>query len=357
MRLLGMVNRRPIRIVIGLVVAGLIAFRLYLPTLVKNHLNGVLASLPDYRGHVDDVRIHLWRSAYSMIGMRFVKTDGQVPVPFFSASDIDFSLHWAALFRGQLVGKVMIDKPQLNFVEANSSAQKQTSIDKSWQQQVKSLFPLRVSRLRIKDGEIHFRNFQAKPEIDISLHRVNALATNLTNSRKVSSTLKATLDATGVLMSDGNLVTHVEIDPLADKPTFKGILKLEGLDLRELNDFFNYYLAVEVKDGTFSYYMEGAAKEGQFIGYAKPLLDHLDFIKVKENPSLSEAAKALVVKFVSYLMKNHINDRLATRIPISGTVDNPKTGTWSAIASFFGNWLIRAIPHGLDRSVSFESVP
>ena len=34
--------------------------------------------------------------------------------------------------------------------------------------------------------------------------------TNLTNSLKVSKTLKATLDARGIVMSDGKLQAHVE---------------------------------------------------------------------------------------------------------------------------------------------------
>ena len=69
---------------------------------------------------------------------------------------------------------------------------------------------------------------------------------------------------------------------------------------------------------------------------------------LRERP-LTEAAKAIVVKFVSYVMKNHPKDQLATKIKITGTVDNPEADVWSAVGSFLKNWLIKAIPHGLEK--------
>jgi len=329
-------------------ILGLLGFRLYLPTFVKNYSNTVLNRIPGYHGHIDDVRIHLWRSAYSIVGLDLLKTNGKAPVPFFSSPQADFSLHWGALFHGQLVGKLELDQPKLNFVAGGSQEEQQTSIDQSWQQQVKALFPLRISRLGIKNGEIHFRNYHADPPIDIFIRRVTAVATNLTNSRKVSRTLKATLDAQGLAMNTGRLRTHVDIDPLVEKPTFAMAFEIEDLSLPELNTFFRHYLAVEMKNGRFSLYSEGAAKDGQFKGYAKPLLDHADLIKIKENPSLGEAFKAIAVKFVGYVMKNHAKNRLATKIDITGTVENPEANTWTAATRFLGNWLIKAIRPGLE---------
>jgi len=342
--------------VLGFFLLALLIFRLYLPTLVKNYANRVLDRIPGYHGHIEDVHIHLWRSAYSIIGPELLKTGGEVPVPFFSADKLDFSIHWNALFHGQLVGKLEMDQPRLNFVAADSDDQKQMSIDQSWQKQFKALFPLRISRLRIIDGEIHFRNYQAAPVINVFIHDVNALATNLTNSRKVSKTLKATLDAQGIAMTDGKLKIHLEIDPLAEKPAFEYTAALEDLSLPELNSYFSHYLAVNMKSGTFSFYGEGASQNGLFKGYVKPILDHVDFVRIKENPSVGEFAKGLVVKVVSYTMKNHSKNRLATRIEINGTVDNPELNPWTAVSSFLRNWIVRAIMPGLEGSVRAKDV-
>jgi hypothetical protein len=118
--------------------------------------------------------------------------------------------------------------------------------------------------------------------------------------------------------------------------------------LPELNTFFRHYLAVETKTGTLDFYMEGTAKDGVFNGYAKPLLEHLDLIKIKEDAGIGEAAKALVVKFVSYTLKNHSKDRLGTRIEITGTVNKPDPNIWTAISSFLHNWIIQALKRGFE---------
>src|SRR5580698_3867741 len=94
-------SKRPwVRNSLVVVILGLVGFRLYLPTLVKNYSNNVLSHIPDYHGHIEGVQIHLWRSAYSIIGLDLIKTNGTAPVPFFSSPEIDFSLHWRALFHG-----------------------------------------------------------------------------------------------------------------------------------------------------------------------------------------------------------------------------------------------------------------
>jgi hypothetical protein len=339
-----------------IVCVGLVAFRLYLPTLILNKANAALAKIPGYYGHIDNIDMHLWRGAYAIEGVELLKQKGTAPVPFVRIESIDMSMAWIPLFHGNLSGKVELDRPSINFVSGGTPAEQQTSIDESWQDHVKELFPLRIARLGIKNGDIHFRNYHADPPVNIYIHKINLVATNLTNSKRFTNLLKATVDADAIAMTHGDLHLHMVVDPLGNGKTFEMQLELKDLALPELNDFFKHYLAVEVKDGTFSFYSEGAAKEGLFKGYAKPLLDHLNFIKIKENPSMGEFAKAIVAKFVGYVMKNHPKDRLATRIDMSGTVDKPDAHTWSAISSFLRNWLVHAISPGLEGSVHIHDV-
>ena len=326
----------------------LIAFRLYLPTLVLNYANKTLNRIPDYSGHIDDIRLHLWRGAYTAIGIKLEKTGGRVPVPFFSADRIDTSVHWRALFQGQIVSKIKLVHPTLNFVASDKPAEQQTEIDGSWQDRMEELLPLRISRLRVQNGEIHFRNFQAVPPVDIYVDQIDALAENLTNRRESYKTLKATLEANGRAMQSGRLYVKTALDPFAERPTFETQVRLEQLAVPSLNSFLAHYLAVEAKTGTLNFYLEGKATDGEFDGYAKPLIDHLDVIHIKERASLGEILKGIAVKLVSYAFKNHEKDRLGSRVPIHGTVDQPKAGIWMAVASFFKNWFVKALDRGFD---------
>ena len=78
-------------------------------------------------------------------------------------------------------------------------------------------------------------------------------------------------------------------------------------------------------------------------------------MKIKENATMLEALKGFVVKMVSYLLKNHPKDRLATRIEITGNVDSPDINIWIAVASFLRNWLIKAIAPGIEGTVTLKN--
>lgn len=99
--------------IIGLV-AILIAFRIALPHYILNYVNRTLKQMEDYKGHVRDIRVHLWRGAYEIIELKLVKTTGDVPVPLINVKRIDLSVQWSELIHGAAVGRMTFIEPQLN---------------------------------------------------------------------------------------------------------------------------------------------------------------------------------------------------------------------------------------------------
>ena len=73
------------------VIVLLVALHIALPYLVRDYLNDKLADMGDYRGQVTDVDLALWRGAYKINGLKIVKVDGKVPVPFVNAPVIDLA--------------------------------------------------------------------------------------------------------------------------------------------------------------------------------------------------------------------------------------------------------------------------
>ena len=107
----------------------LIAVRIALPYIVKDYVNKTLSEIPGYKGEVGDIDISLWRGAYEIQMVSLVKTDGKVPVPFFSADEIDLSVQWGALFEGSIVGEIVLANPKINFVACPTKEQSQNNID------------------------------------------------------------------------------------------------------------------------------------------------------------------------------------------------------------------------------------
>src|SRR5436309_723270 len=81
-------------------------------------------------------------------------------------------------------------------------------------------FPLKINRFAVHNGEIHYRDFSRNPKVNLSLDRVQTVATNLTNSKKLSKSLIADIRIEGRPLGVGDARSQISLDPYAAKPTF-----------------------------------------------------------------------------------------------------------------------------------------
>jgi uncharacterized protein YhdP len=338
------------RVLLALVVL-IIAARVAAPYVIEHYVNRALSDLDGYTGRIEDVDLHLWRGAYQVEELNIEKTGGRVPVPFVSLERLDLGVNWRALFDGAIVAKVAMFRPKVNFVKGPSKAQSQTGEETDWRQKLDELVPLRVDRLLIVDGELHYRDFHARPKVDVFVDHLNVEVTNLTNSKEVSETRVAGLDVRANLMRSGAVRLRGNLDPFARQPTFEIKAWLEHLQIAQLNPFLKAYVNVDVDRGKLSLYSELEAKRGAFRGYVKPLIEDLDVLEWrKEEERPIEKIWEGLVGGVAEIFQNQPNDRLATRIPLEGRFEEPRVGAGKAIFALLRNAFIRALRHGLDTS-------
>lgn len=338
-----------------ILVALLIGLRAALPWIVKSYVNKTLDEMPEYAGSIGDVDIKLWRGAYQIQDIDIIKTDGDVPVPFFSASNVEFSVQWKALFDGALVAEIEFFDPVVNFVNGPTEATSQVGVDKPWLDVIKKLFPLDINRFEVNNGSIHYRDFHSRPKVDLVIDRIDALATNLTNSKRLSKTLVAKIDADGRIFKESKITLHTDLDPEPDKPTFNLDLKVEPVSLKKLNDFSEAYAAFDFEKGTMEVVIELAAKDGDLSGYVKPIFDDMAIVSLKEdskNP-LKLVWESMVAG-VTRLFRNQPNNRFATKIPINGTLDNPKIGVFPTLGNILKNEFIRVFEGDFENTVTLE---
>jgi hypothetical protein len=319
---------------------------------VRSYVNRTLSKIPDYRGEVGDIDIHLWRGAYTIHDAKIVRTSGKVPVPFFSAPRVDLSVQWRELFHRALVGNIQIYRGKLNFVNGPTKETSQTRVDSSWQDRVKELFPLRINRFEIIDGQVHYRDFHSQPPVDVVIDRAHVVARNLTNSLELSKTLAASIDADGQPLGNANLTLHVDIDPYQDKPTFNAAAELTHVELTKFNDFAMAYGGFSFRSGWLSIYTELAAAKGNFTGYVKPLITNLEIPDWKEeHENFLQRVWGVLVGVTAKIFRNHPKDRFATRIDYSGTWDDPTYSIWEVVGQVLKNTFVKAIPPRLEGDV------
>jgi hypothetical protein len=342
--------------ILGGFVILLIAFRLYLPTLLLNYINKTLQEIEDYTGHVDDIDISLYRGAYQIRGIKLEKKTGKVPVPFIDISVLDLSVQWKALFDGAVVGEIRVIEPEINFVKGPSEEESQTEMDSSWVDVVDKWMPLKINKLEIRNGEIHYRDFHSKPKVDIMMRNIQGIALNLSNSKKSSDLLPSTVEASAEAY-DGTFSLKMKLNALAKVPTFDLNAELRELNLVKLNSFLRAYANVDVKKGLFGLYAEVAAKDNSYEGYVKPILKDMDILQLdKEEGSVLQVAWEAAVGAVNEVLKNQKKDQTATKVPFTGRFDQSNVDIWTAVGGILKNAFISAFKPSIDNSVNIAQV-
>jgi uncharacterized protein YhdP len=346
-------RRARIAALVALVIV-LIGARAVLPIAIQRYVNRVLSRDETYVGRVGDVDVALIRGAYEIEDVRIDKRSGKVPVPFFAAEIVDLSIEWRALFDGSLVGEVEFLHPKVNFVAGSSSASSQAGGGVDWRDTVEDLFPFQINRVAVRDGEVHFRDFSTKPKVDVYLNHVELVATNLTNAQDVEDERVATVRMSAIPMNAGRLRARLRLDPFSKSPDFDLDGQVTGADLTQWNDFLRAYGKFDVERGSFSVYTELLAKGNRFDGYVKPFFKNIDVLRYEEEKheqSLLSSVWEGLVGVTEELFDHQPNDRVATRIPVSGTVDDPRIGFWQTLGNVLRNAFLEAFVPQLEGSI------
>ena len=345
------------RIILFSILLLIIAVRILFPYFLLKVVNQKLNEIDGYSGHIDDIDLNLYRGAYRIDGLDLMKTGGEIPVPFFSVNAIDISLEWAALLDGAIVAEISLERPEINFVNGPTEATTQTGVDeKDWQTVVDELVPLQINKFEVIDGEVHFRDYNKSPKVDLIMANIQVLATNLSNSKDSKELLPSTLIASAAGL-DGTVKVNMKLDALSKLPLFDFNAQVDKVNMVKLNPFFQAYANFDVNKGDFSLYTEFAGRDGKFSGYAKPLINDLDVVTFsKEEGTIAQIAWESVVGSVAETFQNQRKDQLGTQIPISGNFDNPEINFWATIGITLRNAFIQSLNPKLNNTVSIKDV-
>jgi hypothetical protein len=351
-------------------IAIVVAFRLCLPVIAKNYINRQLNQDPLYHGNVSDVRIHLWRGAYSIVGLDIQRVKGQKDFPLLAADSIDIGVSWKELVHRAIRMKLEIKNLAVNIVQEQEGGQKKVAVGRDskegkkeeaqdWKTTFKKLVPIDVGRLSIDGKSIHFRDLTANPKVNVYLDHLEVRAENLTNSAKISQDLFGSVDIRARAMESGDLHIVLYVNPLVSPPMFKVTTQMKGLELTRLNDFFTAYGNFDVKSGTLGIYSEMATADKNLKGYVKPIIKDLkvsDLKKDTKKGGVFHATWEVIVGAVGGIFKNHHKDQQAARISFEGRLDDPKTSGWDTAKSVIYNMFVKPISPKVDHSVKMVDV-
>ena len=330
----------------------LLAFRLYLPTLVKNYVNDVLADIPGYYGHVEDIDIALIRGAYAINGMYLNKGTAESQIPFLNFPKTDISIEWRSLFRGKIVSEIIMESPEITYVFEDQQEESGDADVDDWTEALTDLVPIDINHLEVHNGKLAFVQLSASPEINLQINNLHLTATNLRNVVEKERILPSSVRASGESIGGGVISLESNMNLLKEIPDMDLSLSLEDADITAFNDFTNYYAGLDFEKGNFSIFNEIAIADGYLVGYIKPLLT--DSKLIGEDDGFLEVLWEGFVGFFKFILKNQSTDTVATKVPIEGDLNNVEAGVWPTVLNIFKNGWIQAFESQVDEEINFE---
>lgn len=346
----------PLWLCLGLIALLAIA-QLALPYVIRDYLNGKLADMGDYRGQIADVDLALWRGAYRINGLSIIKDERDVPVPFVNAPQIDISVSWVDLWRERaVVAWVEFDRPEVNFVDGQSSDDSQTGEGVDWREQLNKLLPITLNEVRVVDGTLGFYNFSASPPVKIHANAINASLYNLTNVADEQGDRVARFEGTAQLLDHAPLEATAVFDPFHNFEDFKFRVRATGIQLPRLNDLANAYGRFDFKSGNGDLVVEASAEDAQLSGYIKPLLRNVEVFDWQQDvedqdKGFLRSIWEAVVGGSEKLLKNQRQDQIATRVELSGSTRQQDISAFQAFIGILRNGFIQAF------SARYENAP
>jgi len=330
-----------------ILVAALVGFRAALPWLVRDYVNDhVFTRIPGYQGHVDDVHMAIWRGAYELRGLEMRQLDSPSREPLFQSRDVEISVLWSALLRGQVVARYRVYQPQINFVAGHGGQKAQTGKGANWIEVIKKLSFLRIDRFETFDGTVHYSDPKSDPPVDVALTRVDAVVTNLNNSERQPKERVAHLELHALAVDQAQVAVDLQLDPFADKPDFQLKARVIQLQVARLRDFMRAYTVVDPKSGTLDVVTELNGRDGVVKGYVKPLFHDLQLLEWKhvgeqEKDPLHFIADAFG-SVLNLVFQNQDKQQLATVAPVEGRIDGPSVEVLPTLGNLVKNAVVKA---------------
>jgi hypothetical protein len=206
---------------------------------------------------------------------------------------------------------------------------------------------LRIDRLEIVRSNFGFVNKTANPSYRVFVNDTSMTLTNL-SSLPSGETSQATL--TGKFMGNGPASAGFKLRPTRPGPDFDLAVQIEETDLETMNDLLRAYGKFDVTGGRFSLYTEIAVQDRQVSGYVKPLFQDMTVYDASQDRDKNVLRKVYegVVGGLSRVLQNRPRDEVATRVELSGRLDNPNASIIDTIVGLVQNAFFKAILPGFE---------
>jgi hypothetical protein len=313
------------------------------PYILRDYLNKKGAALPDYNLNIHWVEINPLACDVKLENVVLQKKGNTIPVPFFVARKVLVAMQWTQIIHFDFRSNVTLFDPVVNFVTGPTAETTQTILEPEWVTAVKQTIPLKINQFKIHNGDIHYYDFHADPQMNLEMTSLELVADNLTNTTQSKELMPQTITITGHPLKTGSLEAHLSVNVDLKQPTFAEKVSLDNVPVPALNAFIAKYLSVYAKSGYFSFRSEMVSKEGGYDGYMKPFFKDLTFEPMPKDRDGIAALWASIVNGLKGILQNDDTKTVATQVPVHGQYKDPNIDFWAAAFGVLQNAWFEAL--------------
>ncbi len=327
-------------IILTIILLLLIMLRLILPGVILKKTNKILAAFsPNYSLHIDDLRLHIFRGAYSFHGITGLMKEDQKK--FLEVDTIDVSLAWRDLFKGQMNTDIVADGARFLLIKDI----KKLKIPKKEEKETarSKLFPLKIERFDLHDGSITLEGYEALDEkTHFTINDINGRMTNLVpDDKNALSYFNLTAK---IVDPDATLKVAGSLNSKASPLKWDFDAEMRNFHLNLMNPYFKKHMPLSFTKGTLDLYSEVISEDGKMKGYVKPFIRELDVVANKEHfKNAKHFGFELISALGNLILREKKTKSVATKMDF--TFDKKfKLNT--------GKTLSKAIQHGFEQQLS-----
>jgi hypothetical protein len=249
-----------------------------------------------------------------------------------------------------------IENVHVDYVHAAETTVKEQKVGTATVQTAKELHNkpetlIRIDQAEIKNSEFGFVNEAVQPPYRVFLTKVELHLNNISNQFTEGTGI---IKLKGEFMGSGATLVSGTFRPETKSPDFDLNVKIEKTQMRSMNNLLRAYGNFDVTEGLFSVYSELSVKNGEVQGYIKPLFKDMKVYDARQDKEKSAFHKLYegLIGGIAKLLQNRPREEVATKVPVSGSVDNPKTSTWQTVINMIQNAFFKAILPGFERQVT-----
>ncbi len=227
--------------------------------------------------------------------------------PIAEIPDLHASVHWKALLSGRLVADFEFTDPKVHFDLRQFRQEEKDPVpmkDKGWQQALESIYPLKINRFAIRNGDLTY--VDQGPFRPLHVTRLNFTTEDIRNVRSEKGTYPSPVEIEGVIFDSGKAKVTGNADFLAEPHVaFKADVHLENIGLdyfKPITEKYHFVIRKGVlsTDGSVEYTADGATQ----VVVTQAALGNVDADYIHQAPT---APTKTIVKEVGKTSREYAN--------------------------------------------------